>query len=76
MTLNSNKFELLNYGRDEDLKSFNYLAPNGDIIPKKHEVRDLGIILSDDFTFDAHICKMVQNVKRLRMGTQNVCYSR
>jgi len=65
MTLNSNKFELLNYGRDEDLKSFNYLAPNGDTIPKKHEVKDLGIILSDDFTFDAHICKMVQNVKRL-----------
>ena len=44
MRFNSNKFEMLRYGRQEDLKeSTNYLTPDfEDLIEVKESLRDLG----------------------------------
>ena len=59
---NSSKFELLRYGRNEEIKTTtSYTSNHGNIIQNKNNnnyVRDLGITLSDDATFSHHIANI------------------
>ena len=57
MEFNSLKFELLRYGDDDDeIKTkTQYFNSIPTIIEEKHVVRDLGITMSHDATFTAHI---------------------
>ena len=57
MAFNSNKFEVLRYGWDQELKdSTDYLTPHSeDFIERKECLRDLGIRISDDAKFSSHI---------------------
>ena len=60
MEFNSLKFEVLRYGKDEVLKIFtNYLSSSGTIIDQKDSVRDLGVIMSADASFNQHINRVV-----------------
>ena len=64
MLFNSNKFEMLRYGRQEDLKeSTNYLTPDcEDLIEVKESLRDLGVIMNDKGTFTNHIKQVCAKV--------------
>ena len=56
MEFNSLKFELLRYGDDDEIKTTTqYFNSIRTITEEKHVVRDLGIIMSRDATFTAHI---------------------
>ena len=60
MEFNSLKFEVLRYGKDEALKIFtNYLSSSGTVIDQKDSVRDLGVIMSADASFNQHINRVV-----------------
>ena len=60
MEFNSLKFEVLRYGREEVLKIFtNYLSSSGTIIDHKDSVRDLGVIMSADASFNQHINRIL-----------------
>ena len=55
MEFNSKKFELLRFGKSENLTSTtNYISPTGEIIEEKVALRDLGITMKNDLTFDEH----------------------
>ena len=65
MAFNSSKFEVLRYGSNSALKeSTNYLTPDCNaIIEEKDNLRDLGVIMSNDATFSSHVehvCKQVR----------------
>ena len=54
MLFNGMKFEILRYGRNEDLKD--YFTPNfEDIIEEKDCLRDLGILMSNTASFSNHV---------------------
>ena len=57
MAFNSNKFEVLRYGWNQEVKdSTDYLTPNSEnFIERKECLRDLGIRISDDAKFSSHI---------------------
>ena len=62
MEFNKKKFQVVRYGLDEELKNnTTYFAGNYDeVIERFSSVRDLGIQLTDDGTFDEHtanVCK-------------------
>ena len=57
MKLNSGKFEHLHIGRAEEIER--YLADNDEEISLKRHIKDLGIYISSDFSFDHHIENMV-----------------
>ena len=65
MLFNSNKFEILRYGKDQELKNSTlYMTPNcEDIIEEKECLRDLGILMSKDANFSSHaehVCSQVR----------------
>ena len=57
---------MLRYGPDRDLKnSTNYLTPEyEDPIEEKENLRDLGIIMSDDASFTSHVHHVCSKVKK------------
>ena len=57
MQFKSKKFEILRYGKNQELKNSTfYLTPNQDeIIEEKECLRDLGILMSNDATFSSHV---------------------
>ena len=56
MQFNENKFELLRYGKNQDIKeSTSYFGPNSRIIEQTQCVKDLGIKMSDTFSFTDRI---------------------
>ena len=57
MKLNSDKFELLRYGKNQELKDDN-------LIEEKEVLRDLGIMMNNVATFDEHIEKVCKTVKQ------------
>ena len=63
MKFNANKFELLQYGKEHEIKSAtthkSYDDPN---IDDKEHVRDLGIMMSNTATFTLHIRNTVKTV--------------
>ena len=66
MLFNSDKFELLRY-KSKDTKTVqmntNYCSDNGQVIEEKKHVRDLGITMSNDATFSAHIQEKCNAIK-------------
>lgn len=66
MEFNGGKFEVMRYGLDEIVKLVtSYVTESGSIITQKSELKDLGVMLSDDCTFDVHITKIVTSAKNL-----------
>ena len=66
MQFNDLKFELLRYGKDEELKlSTSYISPSFNLIEEKSNVKDLGVTLSADATFKTHINNIVESAKNM-----------
>ena len=66
MMFNGKKFEALRYGSDEVLKAItSYTSPDGSIIPDKDHLRDLGVRMSDDGSFQQHISQMCQSARNM-----------
>ena len=65
MEFNADKFELLRYGKMEQLKiSTHYTAPGGTRIKEKETVKDLGVMMSKNLTFSSHIEKVCAEAKK------------
>ena len=66
MQFNAKKFELLRYGGNEHVKMDTlYFTPNMDqIIEDKSELRDLGVIMSNDMKFSKHVSKICTTVRQ------------
>ena len=60
MKFNANKFELLRYGEEQEIKSATtYKSYDDSNIDDKEQVRDLGIMMSHTATFTLHIREIV-----------------
>ena len=60
MMFNSNKFEWIRYSlSSEAAPIYQYLSPDNSAIEEKKNLKDLGVILSSDLSFDLHIEKVV-----------------
>ena len=66
MAFNGKKFEILRYGKDQELKnSTEYLTPDAeDLIQRKECLRDLGIQMSEDGKFSNHIDSVSSRVRQ------------
>ena len=73
MIFNNTKFEALLYQTDQP---FNYTAPDGSNIDTKQVVKDLGVLMSANGTFDAHIQSTVAAAKRLSHWILRVFHTR
>ena len=60
-TFNDEKFEHLPFGADNDRT---YLAPSGSPIEKKDHVKDLGVYMSKDCSFNMHITTWIKGAKK------------
>ena len=61
-TFNSDKFQCLRYGRNQDLKDATcYKSDGGTSIKSESSVRDLGVTMSDNGLFSEHIANVVQS---------------
>ena len=69
MKFNISKFNVVKFGRNSDLKeNYNYLGPNSDeIMIDNEEVRNLGLIISPNGSYKAHISKTISKIN-LRVG--------
>ena len=67
MLFNTDKFEVLQIGVKEDLKSsYNYLTPNSEsAIERKEKVKDLGVWMKDKADFSDHIAAVIARVRKL-----------
>lgn len=65
MMFNENKFELMKFGNNNNNRDTDYTGPNGIKIERKLQVRDLGVIISEDATFEDHLEKIVSKCKQL-----------
>ena len=60
MKFNANKFELLRYGKEQEIIFVTTYKSYDDLnIDDKEQVRDLGIIMSNTATFTLHIRKII-----------------
>ena len=60
MTFNSGKFEWLRYSAGTSSPpEYKYLAPDSSAIPIKSDLKDLGVRISTDLSFDLQIEKVV-----------------
>jgi len=67
MQFNENKFELLRYGNNQDIKdSTSYLGPNNRIIEQTQCVEDLAIKMSDTVSFTDSIETVCNKVRVFR----------
>ena len=63
-SLNDKKFEGMRLGSNEEIKSdTHYTTPSGNTIEIKKSIKDLGVWLSDDCTFNDHIQKTTVKAK-------------
>ena len=66
MKLNDDKFEVLRYGTNNELKeSTTYTTPKGLPIEAKTEVKDLGVVMSDDNKFNKQIDQVITKAKNM-----------
>jgi len=66
MKLNDIKFELLRYGKNQEIKSqTNYTSPSGAEIENKDVVKDLGILMDSNCTFQKQITEVITKAKNL-----------
>ena len=75
MQFNARKFELLRYGCNEQLKMDTlYFTPRMEqIIEDKSELRDLGVIMSNDMKFSKHVSKVCTTVRqKIWLGAENI----
>ena len=62
--LNDNKFEFLQYGKEQEIKSrTTYKSYDDSNIDNKEQARDLGIMMSNTATFTLHIINIVKKVR-------------
>ena len=66
MLFNGKKFEMLRYGKNEELKnSTMYLTPGAeDFIKVKEDLRDLGVQMADIAKFSIHISNVCAKVRQ------------
>ena len=65
LKFNDTKFELVQYGTNNDLKnSYQYETSEHSVIVPSGCVRDLGVLMSDDCTFDKHIDMVIDGAKK------------
>ena len=68
MKFNANKFELLRYGKEQEIKSATtYKSYDDSNIDDKQQVRDLGTMISNTATSTFHIINIVKKA-RDKMG--------
>ena len=68
MKFNANKFELLRYGKEQEIKSATtYKSYDDSNIDNKERVRDLDIMMSNTATFTLHI-RIIVKKARDKMG--------
>ena len=67
MKFNANKFELLRYGKEQEIKSATTNKSYDSNIDNKEQVRDLGIMMSNTAAFTLHIRNIVYKA-RDKMG--------
>ena len=66
MQLNGLKFEHMCYGKNEELKSQSvYFSDTQNPIETKNQVKDLGVTLDVDMTYDQHIQNQINKVKAI-----------
>ena len=65
MALNGEKFEVIRYGRLEDIKTSTQYHCHQQIIESKNQVKDLGIHMSEDGTFSCHLDKILEGARKL-----------
>ena len=66
MMFNSDKFEWIRYSlTPESAPTFQYLSPDSSIIERKDNLRDLGVRLSSDLSFNLHIEKAVTTASQM-----------
>ena len=64
MKFNANKFELLQHGKEQEIKTATiYKLYDDSNIDSKEQVRDLGIMMSNTATFTFHIRYMVKKAR-------------
>ena len=65
LKFNDLKFELLQYGDNDDLKTLHqYLSSSKKLIEASSSVCDLGVLLSNDCTFKSHIHSLIDGAKK------------
>ena len=65
MLFNNDKFELLRYGCNENIKeSTFYISANDEVIEEKEVLRDLGIIVNNNADFNDHVEHICSKVKQ------------
>ena len=67
MHFNTEKFQLLRYGKDDELKQNEYSLPDGQLITESKQARDLGVIMTNDAKFSTHI-KIASNKAKRNVG--------
>ena len=66
MMFNQEKFQYISYHMGNSSKINNiYLSPDHNILPKSGEVKDLGILMSENWDFDSHIASVAKKCSRL-----------
>ena len=66
MMFNEEKFHYISYHMGDSSKINNiYLSPEHNILPKSGEVKDLGILMSENCDFDSHIASVAKKCSRL-----------
>ena len=77
MTFNGDKFRVLRYGGNEALKSqTNYNTPDEAIIKEESCVKDLGVFMSSDGSFNIHVENCINDCKKKVGWILRTFYSR
>ena len=78
MVFNGTKFQVMRYGNIQELKNnTNYFTEEtSEIIERFENLRDLGVIMSDDGSFDEQIIKVVKKVRQKTGWILRTFYSR
>ena len=85
MPLHQDKFEYVNHSTGEGKwlqhlpftsEFYQYTTPNGSIIEPIDQVRDLGVLISADLSWDPHISQMTDSARKMCSWILSVFKSR
>ena len=66
MEFNEEKFQLIRYGTNKDIKTqTKYETKSGKEIEQSNDVKDLGVFMSDDLSFESHHQRKINEARRL-----------
>ena len=65
MSLNGEKFEHHRIGNNLGIDKYLYKDPNGKVIMEKEHIKDLGVYISSDLTWNRHIKEVVSGARTL-----------